>query len=62
MILSAHSTKYDAVILTSGFPPPAVTNTVVWHTVGDKVAFVHAMQANVVLMRGRCGGQVSIRY
>jgi hypothetical protein len=28
VILSAHSTKYDAVIL-SGFPPPAVTNTVV---------------------------------
>lgn len=29
MILSEHSTKYDAVILTFAVPPPTVTNTVV---------------------------------
>jgi hypothetical protein len=29
MILRAHSTKYMALILTSGLPPPTVTNTAV---------------------------------
>lgn len=58
MILRAHSTKYVDATLTSGFPPRTVTNTVVWHTVSvtSKVASVHAMKTNVVLMGIWVGG------